>query len=299
MVQTFVKMNGPKVTPMEVSLTDDKVEDVLRRAQSDEDAYVTVQGKVLRRDEKLRSCGLTDGCTIQVTSRMRGGGRSKNKTAGERKKKSSKKAEQSDQHTTEESTPETNSVFEIFDRCCRTGMVGWSAEMMDAMMGMDDEQTERMMRMLRSSFPEQVVGDPEMAIEDIRIFLHERRRKDIDQREEETREAEEQQQQKQEEALRGAEQEQGKRLRFGEEEQSEETRAEGTDERGETSGPEEVRSGRGRAGLVRGRDERCRANETSRQGKGKGHGGKGEHEGKGGYGSKGTEQSAKMPRGRR
>ena len=57
-IQIFVKMNGSKVTPMEVSLTDDKVEDVLRRAQSDEDAYVTMQGKVLRRDgeaEELRS----------------------------------------------------------------------------------------------------------------------------------------------------------------------------------------------------------------------------------------------------
>ena len=47
-VQIFVKMNGSKVTPMEVSLTDDKVEDVLRRAQSDEDAFATMQGKVLR-----------------------------------------------------------------------------------------------------------------------------------------------------------------------------------------------------------------------------------------------------------
>ena len=34
---------------------------------------MTMQGKVLRRNEKLKSCGVTDGCTIQVTSRMRGG----------------------------------------------------------------------------------------------------------------------------------------------------------------------------------------------------------------------------------
>ena len=51
----------------------------------------------------------------------------------------------------------------------------------------------------------------------------------------------------------------------------------------------EVRSGRGSSGLVRGRDERCRADET-RKGKGKGNGGKGEHESKGkGAGSKGTQ----------
>ena len=35
---------------------------------------MTTQGRVLRRNEKLESCGVTDGCTIQVTSRMRGGG---------------------------------------------------------------------------------------------------------------------------------------------------------------------------------------------------------------------------------
>ena len=75
MVKIFVKVNGSKATPMEVNLTDDKVEDIMRQVQEDEDAYVTMQGKVLKRSEKLESCGVTDGCTIQVTSRMRGGGK--------------------------------------------------------------------------------------------------------------------------------------------------------------------------------------------------------------------------------
>ena len=72
-VQIFVNGYGAKVTPMEVSLTDDKVEDVMKRIQKDEDAYVTTQGRVLRRNEMLESCGVTDRCMIQVTSRMRGG----------------------------------------------------------------------------------------------------------------------------------------------------------------------------------------------------------------------------------
>ena len=38
---------------MDVNLTDDKVENVTRRVQNDEDVYVTMQGKVLRR----KSCG--------------------------------------------------------------------------------------------------------------------------------------------------------------------------------------------------------------------------------------------------
>ena len=75
LIQIFVKVNGSKATPMEVSLNDDKVEDLMRQIKKDEDAYVTMQGKVLRGNEKLNSCGVTDGCTIQVTSRMRGGGK--------------------------------------------------------------------------------------------------------------------------------------------------------------------------------------------------------------------------------
>ena len=77
MAQIFVKVNGSKATPIEVNLTDDKVEDVMRQIQKDEDVYVTMHGKVLRRDEKLKSCEVTDGCTIQVTSRLRGGGKQK------------------------------------------------------------------------------------------------------------------------------------------------------------------------------------------------------------------------------
>ena len=47
---------------------------------------MTMQGKVLRTSERLKSCGVTDGCTIQVTSRMRGGGKHNNKKSKEEKK---------------------------------------------------------------------------------------------------------------------------------------------------------------------------------------------------------------------
>ena len=82
---------------------------------------------------------------------------------------------------------------------------------------------------------------------------------------------------------------QGKQVRYGGEEQLGETFAESTDEPEVTDGLAEVRTGRGSAGLVRGRDERCQTDET-RKGKGKGNGGKGEHGSKGGAGSKGTQQ---------
>ena len=60
-------------------------------------------------------------------------------------------------------------------------------------------------------------------------------------------------------------QEQGKKVLFGEEEQPEETRAASTDEPEVTSRFVEVRTGRGSACLVRGGDERCWADETSRK----------------------------------
>ena len=77
-IQIFVKVNESKAFPLDVS-PDDRVNDVIRQIQSDEDAYVTMHGRVLRKSEQLKSCEVTDGCTIQVTSRLRGGGKHKNK----------------------------------------------------------------------------------------------------------------------------------------------------------------------------------------------------------------------------
>ena len=71
-------------------------------------------------------------------------------------------------------------------------------------------------------------------------------------------------------------------------------KAESTDEPEVTGRLAKMRTGRGRSGFVRGRDERCRADEISRKGKGKGNAGKGEHEGKGGeFGRKGKQHETK------
>ena len=61
-----------QVTPMEVSLKDCKVDDLTRRIPNGEDVYVMMHGRTLKRSEKLNSCGVSDGCTIQITSRLRG-----------------------------------------------------------------------------------------------------------------------------------------------------------------------------------------------------------------------------------
>ena len=70
MVQIFVRVNGSKATPMEKNLTDDKVEDVMRRIQNDEDAYVTMHGRVLIvMDARFKSRA---GCVEEEDTRIKG-----------------------------------------------------------------------------------------------------------------------------------------------------------------------------------------------------------------------------------
>ena len=90
----FVKVDGAMTLPMDVSLSD-KVGDIARRIPnsagcSQRDVYVTSEGRLLKGSEDLRSCGISDGSTVQVTSRMRGGGKHKDaKTKTEKKRAAS------------------------------------------------------------------------------------------------------------------------------------------------------------------------------------------------------------------
>ena len=86
MVQIFVKVDGGKTSAMEMEMND-KVDDIVKKIPiSDQDVYVTSGGRILRRSDKLESCEVQDGSTIQVTSRMRGGGRHKDKKSKVEKK---------------------------------------------------------------------------------------------------------------------------------------------------------------------------------------------------------------------
>ena len=79
MVQIFVKVDGGKTSMIEMKRSD-KVDDIVKKIPiSDQDVYVTSEGRVLRGDEELRRCGVRDGCTVEVMSRLRGGGRHKDK----------------------------------------------------------------------------------------------------------------------------------------------------------------------------------------------------------------------------
>ena len=65
-VQIFVKLDEMKTVLREVS-TEDKVQEILNTVGGgDQDLYVTCEGRMLRKDEHLKSCGVRDGSTIQV-----------------------------------------------------------------------------------------------------------------------------------------------------------------------------------------------------------------------------------------
>ena len=74
MVQIFVKVEGGKTSTMEVEMSD-RVDDIVKKTPiNDQDVYVTSGGRILRRSDQLESCEVRDGSTVEVMSRMRGGG---------------------------------------------------------------------------------------------------------------------------------------------------------------------------------------------------------------------------------
>ena len=83
-IQVFVKVDGSKVFPLEVSLSD-KLGDVVKRIPSSacgskRHVHIAREGRVIRRSDDL-NCGISDGSAVQVMSRMRGGGKHKVKTS--------------------------------------------------------------------------------------------------------------------------------------------------------------------------------------------------------------------------
>ena len=85
MVQIFVKVDGGKTSAMEMEMSD-KVHDIVKKIPiSDLDVYVTSEGRVLRGCEELKRSGVRDGSTVHVMSRLRGGGKHKDKKKVEKK----------------------------------------------------------------------------------------------------------------------------------------------------------------------------------------------------------------------
>ena len=82
-IQIFVKVEG-RTLPVEMSPSD-QVGDIVARETSSargggQDMYVMCEGKVFFwKNDELKSCGVLDGSIVQVTSKMRSGGRHKDK----------------------------------------------------------------------------------------------------------------------------------------------------------------------------------------------------------------------------
>ena len=285
MVQIFVKVDGMKTVAMEVS-PEDKVQKILNTvSKSDRDVYVTSGGRILKGGDKLKSCEVRDGSTVEVTSRMRGGGRHKDKKSKSEKKQTmnpERPEQKRDGESRSDEGPKMMTVDEV---------MGWLEEseefrknIENVSKGSDGEVQQKVQNFvacIQTSWMskeqiEQLEGGVWQAVE--------ARRKGRDEEQEERRQA----QQRQEPSK------QGKQVRFGEEQQLGKTEAENAGEPEVMGRTAEVRTGRGGAGLVPGGDESRELNETSRKGKGKGNGGKGEHEGKGGgFGRKGFQQSVR------
>ena len=136
-VQIFVKVNGSKMTPMEVSLTDDKVEDVIETGP--ERRGRVCDDRVLRRNEKLKSCGVTDGCTIQVPSRLRGGGKHKDKQ-GQKERKRAAKPKGPEQKSEEEPKRDKSPAIQECDRDTVIQMIEESEENRKVMVRMLEEK---------------------------------------------------------------------------------------------------------------------------------------------------------------
>ena len=261
-----------KTSAMEMEMSD-KVDDIVKKIPiSDQDVYVTSGGRILRRSDKLESCEVRDGSTIQVMSRMRGGGKHKDKKSKVDKKQpvSAKTPEQ--KSTDEEEGDRGPAILENEKEAI---IPMWeenevSRKLMDVTPEGSDVEMEQALQSYRTACREVLGWDQGQAdmMECGLRWTAEARRSDG-----------------------------GKESKDSTQERNKARKAskwilqaKSPDEPEVMGRLAEVRTCRGSSGLVRGGDERCRADET-RKGKGKGNGGKGEHEGKGGgVGRKGTQQ---------
>ena len=284
-VQIFVKVDGGKTSAIEMEMSD-RVDDIVKKIPiSDQDVYVTSGGRILRRRDKLESCEVRDGSTMEVTSRMRGGGRHKDKKSKSEKKQttnSQRPEQKGDGESRSGEGPELIPMDEVLRRLEESEEYQKNIECMSE--GSEGEVQQNVQKYLaciqkvswmnKEQF-EHLEGGVWQAVEG--------RRKGRDKQQEQRRQAKRGEKTEQEQSK------QGKQVRFGDEEQLE-TRADTAKEPEMMGRSTEVRTGRGSAGLVRGEN----ADETSRKGKGKGNGGKGEHEGRGGgFGHNGKQQETR------
>ena len=220
---------------------------------SDQDVYVTSGGRILRRSDKLESCEVRDGSTIQVTSRMRGGGMHKDK-----KSKVEKKQVMRQELLKNEGPAILESEKEAVIRMLEE--TEEYRKIVEDVSGGSNVDVERKMRHWARILQERPRGD---ILECGLRWAVEARRKGRDKQQEQRRRGEQEERRLAEQG-RNTEQEhskQGKQVRFGEEQQLGKTGAENAGEPEVMDRTTEVRTGRGSTGLPGGRDQQERERE--------------------------------------
>ena len=249
-IQIFVKIDGSKAVPMEMVLTD-KVGDIVKRIVNSEShqknaVHVMCEGKVLN-SEELKNCGLRDGCTARIVSRMRGGGKHKDKKSQKERKqvaRPNRLQPESEEEPKDNKGPATqDTVVRMIEESeeNRKMMVQLvekneeSRKVIESMSEGSDAEMEQKLQEYQTACCEVLgwdQGQEEMMGCGFRWAVEARRKGRGTEREQTTG------------------QDQGKKVRFRNEELSEEMRAPYTDEQDAMSGLEEVRTGRGRQSVL-------------------------------------------------
>ena len=95
--------------------------------------------------------------------------------SGGGKKKGPRKSSQNDQGAPDKNLSEADVIFELMDNGSRIGRRGWNEGVMGKMLELDDDETQDMVRRLRSSILVSAGTDREQALEGLKRLLHERK----------------------------------------------------------------------------------------------------------------------------
>ena len=114
---------------------------------------------------------LKDNTIVHVVNKLSGGG----------KRKDRKKAIQMDQSSTDKSSSEIDTAFAMREAYSKSGRNGWNEDLIQKMMGLDDEAMEDMMKKFKRSIRTSTdcgleSGIDESTLEGLRRLSHERRR---------------------------------------------------------------------------------------------------------------------------
>ena len=213
---------------------------------------VTSGGRILKGSDKLKSCEVRDGSIVEVTSRIRGGGRHKDKKSKVEKK----------QITRQEPLKSEGPGILESDKDAVIRMLEeneHSRKIVDDMSGGSDIEVKRKMQHWETTLQAGAgLDEGQMKVMECGFrWAVEARRQGRDEPQEQRRQAQQGQEQSK----------QDKQVRFGEKQQLEKREAENAGESVVMGRTTEVRTGRGRAGLVPGVDE-SRRNQQERQRKG-------------------------------